>query len=257
MKKINFLFAIIAVMIFTRPAMATVAAPTDQATNTNAAVANPEDTAKSAIASFKLQASTTQKIAKLQEAGQAYISSRVNTLAAVLTRISALKINDAATTNLKNQVNSQISDLNGLMTQISNESDLTKLKDDVKSIFNGHYIYALFVPSVHASVASDRLETVSTKLTALEPKIEAYLSGLKTKGVDITAGETAFGDFKTQITIIQSATQAANDKIAALNLSDFSNSKTLMTQVKVSIKTAQQALAKASGDLNTISGLSK
>lgn len=221
--------------------------------NPSVSVDNTSETsASTAIASFRKATSEAIRIAKLKTSGDSYITARINALNKLITRINNANIDTSSKTILLAKVESMIAQLNTLKTNIDGETSLTVIKSDIRSIFNGHYTYSLFIPSLYGEVTASRINKEIGTLTALEPQIESYLSQLNTNGVDISSGNTAYTDFKTQLEAAATAVQNAITKFGSIDLNNFATSKQILASGRAYLTTARQDLGKAKNDLQII-----
>jgi len=216
-----------------------------------------ETVAAKAISEFRQATTDIDKLAKLKIAGGNLVVARLNTLNKLVTVITAADVDASLKSNLITATQSQISQLTTVKSTISDETSLDNLKSDVKSIYNGHFVYALFIPEIHGQVAADRMSNVVDSLSGLEPKIESYLAELKSSGVDTAKGDASYADYKAELSSAKNSIQSANMKFQSIDLTQFAAAKQDLDSGITSLNSAKSALASAKIDLQTITALSK
>jgi len=97
-----------------------------------------------------------------------------------------------------------------------------------------------------------RMNTAVSKGTSLEPRIQAVISKLASKGVDISSAQATFSDFEAQINAAQSALSPVAGLLQQVSPTDVQTDKALAQQIRSDFKSAASALKQARSDLKTL-----
>ncbi len=97
-----------------------------------------------------------------------------------------------------------------------------------------------------------RMNTAVSKGTSLEPRIQAVISKLASKGVDVSSAQATFSDFEAQINAAQSALSPVAGLLQQVSPTDVQADKALAQQVRSDFKSAASALKQARSDLKTL-----
>jgi uncharacterized membrane protein YgcG len=97
-----------------------------------------------------------------------------------------------------------------------------------------------------------RMNTAVSKGTSLEPRIQAVISKLASKGVDVSSAQATFSDFEAQINAAQSALSPVAGLLQQVSPTDLQADKALAQQVRSDFKSAASALKQARSDLKTL-----
>ena len=259
MKKIYYI-AIIGLLLTlgTKPVLADLNTANSGVSQPDITVDTQTDTTANAIVGeFRKAANTAAKILKLKQAGDSYISARSTSLTSLSARLSGITLDSSIKATLQSQVDAQVTALADLKTKIGNDADVETLKADVRSVFDIHHIYAVFMPAIQGQITASRLTAAIAKLAGLEPKIESYLTNIKSTGVDTSKGDTAYQDYKNQLTDAKSALASALVKFSGVDLTQLDASRSSISEGRVLLSTVRQDLSKAKIDLETITSLAK
>ena len=173
----------------------------------------------------------------LRERANREIARRINFLTELSQKIDKIKkLSDADKTSLKSQIQTQIDNLNVLKTKINADSDLTTLREDVKSILNGYYIFAYFRVKVSLYVAAGRLSTTADMLNAVYTKLQTRINEAGAQGEDVTELNALLSDMLAKITDAKTQYDATIVLLNTLDAQDFPQNKSSFTQARSKIR---------------------
>jgi hypothetical protein len=152
-----------------------------------------------------------------------------------------------------------VTGLTALKAKLDAETTMAQARADVKNIYEQFRIYAVVLPRDYNEVWLDILTNVDQKLRGVQPKIDAAIdaaSGLPDKDNDKEKINSAFADFKNQLTAAEGQIDGAQGLIPTLSVSAFNNTpstyKTDYTDYRNDIHTAHQDIAAATKDLHVV-----
>jgi hypothetical protein len=122
------------------------------------------------------------------------------------------------------------------------------LKEDVKSIISGYYIFAFFRVKISVMVAADRLMTSTEDMAGIYNKLSVRVAGQKSQGKDVKALEVLLSDMQAKITLATSQYQAAEAFLVSLEAKGFPANKSSLSEARAKIKVGSQALRTAFQD---------
>lgn len=222
-------------------------AQTNQST-ADVTTANQEGLAK--IAEYKKAKTTEEKIGLLREAGDKFIEFRKDSLETLKKKLESANIADEDKKKLVADVDDALAKLDELKNQIDTETDLTKLKEEVKSIFKESQIYLVVLPRIEAFLIISEMKFEVNKLDDLSSKIEQFISEKKAEGKDTKKAENSFADYKKKITDAKKKLDQAALKFNAIKLG--ADNKKLLTDGKTLAKSALTDIKTARADIKKI-----
>jgi len=186
------------------------------------------------------------------------ISRRTNALSALSDRIEQMKnVSSSDSSSLMGQVQSQISALATLKTQIDVDTSTTTLKEDVKSITDSYRIYMLVIPQGALLAAVDRIDTLVTAMTTVGAKLQDRITVAESSGTDVSSVQATMTDYQAKVADAQAQATAAQGEIANLQPDNGVSSiatanTTALKDARVKVQAAQKDLTAARKDLATI-----
>nr|MBI5455361.1 hypothetical protein [Candidatus Levybacteria bacterium] len=203
------------------------------------------DASRSAL---KVQTEAT-RLENLKQRANTEITRRINFLTELLAKLDEIKqLSDTDKTSLKSQIQTQIDSLNALKIKIDADSDLITLREDVKSILNGYYIFAYFRVKVSLYVAAARLTTTSDILNTVYTKLQTRVGEEETKGTDVTALKALLSDMLAKITDAKTQHDAAITALNTLDAQSFSKNKSPFLDIRSKLKLGAEDLRAAYKD---------
>jgi len=213
-----------------------------------------ENLGSSSAARQNLKVQTDEaKIANLKERAKTEITRRENFLNDLSAKISNIKkISDADKTTLKTQLQQQIDGLTTLLAKIDSDTDLVTLKEDVKSIVNGYYIFAFFRVKINLLIAAERLSLTTENLSVVYNKLAARIAEQKGQGKDVVSIETLLADMLAKSNDAKIQYQAVETELSALVAQGFPGNKSTLMDARSKIKLGSQDLKTAFIDATKI-----
>jgi hypothetical protein len=148
--------------------------------------------------------------------------------------------------------NGQAPGLNALLTTIKNETDPTKFKAEVQSIFSDYRIYALALPQVHLVRANDRLsvDTLPT-LEQLSGDLKTAIAQEAKEGKNVTAAQEAVSNMDAQINTIEQKTTGTSAGLLAITPAGWNADHGVVLPFREDVKAAVAAARQARQDGQT------
>lgn len=201
-------------------------------------------TASTTGASAKVAAALSKIITK----ADADISARITALNDLNTRVQALKnVSTAEKTSIASQVQTNITGLTALQTQIDADTTAAAARTDAATIFTSFRIYALVVPQGWILASADRVTTITGLMTSLAANIETRITADQSAGKNVSALTAALTDMQTKIT--DANTQSASAQAGVLALVPDQGDKTKAASNHVALVAARSDIKVATTDI--------
>mgnify|MGYP001560265318 FL=1 len=185
---------------------------------------------------LKAQTEAT-RLENLKQRANTEITRRINFLTELSAKINSIKkLSDADKTSLKSQIQSQIDSLNALKLKIDADTDLTTLKEDVKSILNDYSTFAYFRVKISLYVAAGRLSTTTDILNTVYTKLQTRVNEEETKGTDVTLLKTLLSDMLAKVNDAKVQYGAATTILNSLDAQGFPGNKSSLLDARSKLK---------------------
>lgn len=226
----------------------------------SAATATTKETTDASLAAKKKsedalkayrEAKETDRLTKLQTLGSHLIDQRVAELKRFTSR-TFKGLSTAETASIKTIAEKAITDLTALKAKIAAATTAEEAKTLVRSIYSDYHVYAVLVPSLHLTIATEQIEAAIAKLKEIAPRLAKAIDSSKTAGKDTATLEQSLGDFNAQIASATESVAAAKADIAKMDVKNLDISKTLRASARESLKKARASLVAARGDLKSL-----
>ena len=192
-------------------------------------------------------------ISNLKQRADKEIDRRVTSLTELITRINSMKkLSSDQKTSLTTQIQTEITALNTLKTKIDQDTDLTTLRTDVKSIVSSYRVYALYIPQIRIILSSDKISESAANLTTLAGKLESLIGTSGATGTTLTSLNNYLSDMKVKIADANTQALAAQNEVIALTPQGYPANKTTLQDARAKIKTAIKDLQTARDDAKQI-----
>jgi hypothetical protein len=176
--------------------------------------------------------------------------NRLHQLSAVISGASRLSASDKAV--LSSEVDSQVTGLTGLKTQIQSDTDLDSARIDAQSIFSEYRVYALVLPKVWLVRVADDQQAVEAKLNTMSGKLQTRLNEAQSKGKDVETLQNQLNDMIAQTQSAQKLSSAVEPKVLPLQPTDYANDHTILSGYRDQLKTAHNDNKAALADAKTV-----
>jgi len=189
------------------------------------------------------------------------ITRRIDALNALSARVNGMvKLSATDKSNLSSLIQTQITAMNVLQTQISTDAtanNTSTLKADVKSITASYRIFALILPQGAIEAMSDRALTIVGTMNDLGTKFSARVQAAQTAGNNVTAATTALADFNTKVSDANTQATAAASEVASLapdngNATVMASNTATLKDARSKLQAVQQDFVTARVDATTI-----
>ena len=149
--------------------------------------------------------------------------------------------------NISSEVQTNITGLTALQTKIDADTDITVARADAASVFTSFRIYALVIPQGYIEVGADRVNTISSLMTAFAVKLQTRITTDQNAGDNVAALQTALADIGTQTTAANAQASIAQDGVVNLtpdqgNATVAASNKAALVAARANIKTATSNL---------------
>ncbi len=193
------------------------------------------------------------RIDNLKQRALSEIDRRITSLTNVEDRISKIKkLTDAQKTQLQNNIQAEITQLDTLKTKIQSDTDLQTLRDDTKSIITSYRIYLLYLPVTRIIIAADGLLDTADKLSSVAASLQTKINEAKGQGQDTANLEKLLTDIQTQITGAKTQANNAISAVTTLNPTAYHGNKQFLQTARKMLQTALKDLLTAKQDARKI-----
>lgn len=178
------------------------------------------------------------------------INGRINSLNNLLTKIQSTKnISDADKAMIASTTQNEIATMTALKSKIDADTSTTTIRADLKSITADYRVYALVEPQIRILAAADKINQISSLMTATESKLQTRITALQSAGKDVTSLNSMISDMTAKITDAGTQASAAVSKTATL-VPDQGN-KTIADANLAALKIARADIKTGNSDLQT------
>ncbi len=198
-----------------------------------------------------------QRIQKGQNRGGTQIQNRIDILNKLLSRIQSMRnLSSSEKSSLTATIQTSITAMTSLETQIQSDASTTTLRADLRAIAPDYRIYMLIVPQISMLSAVDRVNTVVSIFQAIQTKIQTRLSADATLSGNATIAAD-MSDITAKLSDATSQASTAQNQIVSL-VPDQGNQTVMQTNTatlkaaRLNIKTATADLLAARKDVQSI-----
>jgi hypothetical protein len=206
-------------------------------------------------------ANAAAQVAQTVNRASTEITSRINALNSLETRVNALKrLSNDEKSSLSSHIQSQITAMTSLQAQITadkNNNSTSSFKTDVQSIMKSYRIYALIIPQGTITAAADRAMTIASAMTTLAGSLQTRITQAQATGATMSSSISSLADLKAKASDANIQAQAAISKISSLTPDNgtttlFQANNAALKVARTDIQTAQKDLVTARQDAQVI-----
>jgi hypothetical protein len=208
----------------------------------------------SALAAEPTAAMVTH-LAAIQTRGDADITQRITSLNALASKVaSAKRLTADQKASLTTQTQSEVDGLTALKAKLDAETanQVTEAKVDFQNIFAAHYIYRFDLPRDERVLAADAQSDAAATLTALIPKLQAYIAQAQAKGSDVSSEQALLTDLQTKSADAQTKSQAVIASLVPLVASGVPGNLVTIQSAATTLKGTRTELGTARTDAQSI-----
>jgi hypothetical protein len=201
----------------------------------------------SALASSSTTAANQARLQRIITRGNSEITRRLTSLNTLTSKISSttkLSADDQA--SLSAEVNTEISGLTTLKTQLDAETTVTAAATDAQSIITEYRVYALVLPKVNLIKTADSQQVAEGQLATLATNLATRLAG--TTGD--SALQAALSDMNTKVPAAQALSSGVETAVLGLEPSSYTAGE--LSNYRNQLKTAQTDNQDSANDAKTI-----
>jgi hypothetical protein len=185
--------------------------------------------------------------------GNQEIIRRLTSLGTLSGKISGTtKLSASDQAYLVSEVNTEITGLTNLKTQLDADTTLAAARSDAQSIFTEYRVYALVLPKVWLVSTADAQQVVEGKLTTLAQKLQTRITSEQTAGKNIANLQTDLNDMTTKTNNAQSISSSIEQTVLTLQPSDYDSNHTVLSGDNSQLQTAHSDDVAAYNDAQTI-----
>lgn len=190
-----------------------------------------------------------EQIIRLKQQGDKMADQRIKSLNSLITRID----NDKSLTSdekitLSSDVQNAINGLTVLKTKIAGDTTIADLKTDIKQIITNYKVYEIFEPKMRILVIIDNLQDISNRLSQLSPKLQTFISDLKSQNKNVSDLQVLLDDINSNLSVIN--TKLSADKTAIMNVNvSTANAKDTFVSVRKDLAQVRALFAKIRHDI--------
>lgn len=151
------------------------------------------------------------------------------------------------------ELSAETSGLTVLQGQIGAATDAKTLRDLCPKIVYDYRVYVLEVPTVHLTLAGDRLAVARAQLVDVSPKLNEAIAAAKAKGKDTSAADAAYADMQAKLAASQNV-GATGDTVIAVTPAEVNSGGGVATlnTARDGVVAARTAITQASQDARSI-----
>lgn len=198
-----------------------------------------------------------QRIQREQEKGAAMIDQRIKSLNNLISRLQSMRnITDAQRAGFISTVQTLITNLTNLKTQIASETSTTTLKTELQSISQTYRVFALIEPQISVIAAADRAQTIINMMNTVVLKLQSRLASDPVASADSSV-KAALADLTAKISDASTQIQSAITEVSALTSDNgdktkFQSNLATLKDAHSKIQAAQKDIVAARKDVQVI-----
>lgn len=201
---------------------------------------------KSAVRENVAALNDTQKIENLKQKANVEIDRRIVALNKLIARLTEMKkLSSSQLATFKTDIQTNIDGLNALKVKINADTDLTTLREDVKSIVSDYYIFAFYIQYINLNAALDRASTTLINSTNVYDKLSARINELETAGKDVSTLKVSLVSMKTNLDNSKTTLDAATTELSSLSKDGFPDNKAALLDARSKLKSIRESLVAA------------
>jgi hypothetical protein len=185
--------------------------------------------------------------------GNNEIDRRLITLHTLGSQIaSATKLTSADAATLNNTVNTDVSQLNTLKTQLDGDTTVAAAVSDAESIISDYRVYVLVVPQVNIVKAADDQQVAEGKLTALSTKLSTRITAAQQAGKNVTTLQSYLSDLNSKTAAAQAISSNMETSVITLTPSSYNTNHAVLSGDRNQLVSAQADIQAAVIDARNI-----
>jgi hypothetical protein len=185
--------------------------------------------------------------------GNTEIERRLTTLKALDSKIaSATKLSSSDSSQLTNNVNSDISQLTTLKTQLDGATTISAAISDTRAVILDYRVYVLLVPQVNLIKTAGDQQATEAKLTNLADKLSSRLTTDSQAGADVASLESLLSDLNSKVKAAQGISSSIETGVISLTPSDYNTNHDVLSGDRNQLETAQSDIKGAISDAQSI-----
>lgn len=205
------------------------------------------------VENFK-NAQVNERETKLKDIANTVIENRISLLTNLKSLIlSNTNISQEIQQNLVKDIDTTISQLQDLKSNLTSMSDLNSIKDNIRSIFETYRVYSVVAPRDLGQSLVAQGNYILGRLQALQRNLQTMIEQKKNEGKDITSLNSLVTQFDSQIQIAKEQLAIADTKFKSMTPANTEAAKTAREEGKAAFKKAKDALKEAHNILKEIS----
>lgn len=208
--------------------------------------------ARQDLSSSKSESNQTKLLEQYRSSGEKFCTNRITVMERVLANINNSSMNTATKTRLTAEIQNQIQSLNQLKIQIQNESDLTQLRNQIRSIFRNRYVFAVSAPKFRGLAGIAKVEEALLKLESLQASLTKTVEQADPTNANLAQAQEALTDYSEQLAVAKKAVASAKSELEKCDPQDLNASKEYIANAKTSLQEAKQALSNIKEDIAII-----
>ena len=191
----------------------------------------------------------TDRLNNLGNRAEKEIGRRVFSLNSLIGEVNQVKrLTDAQKSTMRDDIQSEITNLNALGAKIATDTDVTTYRADVKSIVDSYRIYLLYLPQTRIIITSDSLLDAQSQFSVLVTKLQSRITEAQGKGNDIASLQTLLTDMQAKLADAQTQAQNAMTTVQGLQPTGYPGNKTELQTANQDLKTASQHIDSQKGE---------
>lgn len=213
----------------------------------------PTTTKATEVEHRDLSSGDKSKIELIHKRGENEINRRLTTMNGLIAKINATSyLTSSQKSALIAELNTQITSMQSLQTELSNEDSVTAAKDDAQKVITDYRVYAFVVPKVQVILTADRQQVIESKLSTLTAKLQAEIDTAKTAGTDVSDLQAKLDDMNDKLKAAQALSSDVETKVLALQASDFNSNHKVLKSYRDQLKTARADIGAAVSDAKVV-----
>lgn len=181
------------------------------------------------------------------------IDTRLAALDAAVSRLATARYLTAEhEARLTRDLQAVSASLRALRAQIQAEDDPQQLKNLMRQIVEGHYVFAFQLPRVRLVTGSDATVGVSLRLRGLGDRLEVKILEAEQRGNDMTEARRLLEDLRGHAAAAHGIGVKAAAEVLALTVDGYPDNKPVLDRARTALRVGRDHLDKGRQDARAI-----
>lgn len=220
--------------------------PTNEENKTTSSSSSTTGGSGSNSSSTGTSSAAQQRLKNIIAKGDQELERRLTNTNAILSKIKeSTKLTSSDQATLTNEVESTISGLQTLKTQLDSSTAVSSATTAVQQMYTEYRVYALVLPKIYLIKTADDQQITEAKLTTFAQTLQKRLTAEQNAKKDVSSLQTDLTNMNSEITAAQGISSNIESTVINLQPSDYDSNHSVLSgdssQLKMALSDEQSA----------------